>query len=458
MYLGIIKLLLALGWFTVLSLRAEAAGSCLALAKSSPPLHGLPGKPGAQGITGPQGPPGPKGESGRHGEQGPIGPPGEPGVNGSNGDQGPIGPPGEPGVNGSNGDQGPIGPPGEPGVNGSNGDRGPIGPPGEPGVNGSNGDQGPIGPPGEPGVNGSNGEQGPIGPRGRDGVDGRNGSDGLPGPPGTVAEDMIEKLRGDILEEVRKLFACHTSNSGLNHAFSCQMIYECDPNTPSGYYWVSTDSGPQQVYCEMNTTHCGNITGGWTRVAHINMTDPGETCPSGLRNITSPQRMCSGQTPAGCYSVHYSTLGLNYTHVCGRAVGYMSTTPDGLDAIRTSKTIDHPYVDGLSITYGSPRHHLWTYAAGHTGRCFCHPNRVASPPSFVGQHYYCDGQDGAWNYRMWDGEDCFAGSTCCDPPNLPWFNRALNTAISDDIEVRWCRDEQASNEDIGVELFELYVY
>ena len=291
------------------------------------------------------------------------------------------------------------------------------------------------------------------------GKPGENGSPGAPGPPGTVPDAVIEQLRGDILEEVRKLFACHTSNSGLNPASSCQMIYECNPNTPSGYYWVNTDSGPQQVYCEMNTTRCGNITGGWTRVAHINMTDPEETCPSVLRNITSPQRMCSGQTLAGCYSVHYPTLGLNYTHVCGRAVGYMSATSDGLDALHTSKTIDHPYVDGLSITYGSPRHHLWTYSAGHTGRCLCHPNRVASPPpSFVGQHYYCDGQDGAWNYRMWDGEDCFAGSTCCDPPNLPWFHRALGTATADDIEVRWSRDQEANNEDVGVQLFELYVY
>ena len=405
MYLGIIRLLLAFGWFTVFFLRAEAAGSCLALAKSSPPLHGLPGKPGAQGITGPQGPPGPKGESGHHGEQGPIGPSGEPGVNGSNGDQGPIGPPGEPGVNGSNGDQG------------------------------------------------------PIGPRGRDGVDGRNGSDGLPGPPGTVPDDVIEKLRVDILEQVRKLFICKTRNSIRNPPTSCKEMYECDPNTPSGYYMVSTDSGPQQVYCEMNTTRCGNITGGWTRVAHINMTDPEETCPSGLRNITSPLRMCAGLTSAGCASVYYPTLNLNFTHVCGQAIGYLYFTPDGFDALHASKAINDTYVDGLSITYGSPRHHLWTYAAAQTGQCHCHPNSSATPiPSFVGQHYYCDGIRGNWNYRIWDGEDCFTGSTCCDPPNLPWFHRALGTATTDDIEVRWCRDEATGNEDVGVELFELYVY
>ena len=170
----------------------------------------------------------------------------------------------------------------------------------------------------------------------------------------------------------------------------------------------------------MNSTQCGNISGGWTRIAHINMTDPQQTCPSVLRTITSPLRMCAGQTSAGCSSVHYPTLSFNFNNVCGKAIGYMYGSPDAVDASYTNRTIDNPYVEGLSITYGTPRHHIWTYAAGHTGRCRCHPNNFASPPpSFVGQHYYCDGQDGAWNYRIWDGEDCFAGSTCCDSPNLP---------------------------------------
>ena len=325
--------------------------------------------------------------------------------------------------------------------------------------------------PGLPGRDGKDGQPG------RDGAPGRDGRDGLPGPTGSLTVAQQQEIKESILsmlrEEISQLNCCNASHdqttpapepscnitSQDNTFTSCKEIYECDSTAPSGYYMVSTDSGPQQVYCEMNATRCGNIIGGWTRVAHINMTNPEETCPSGLRTITSPQRMCSGQTPAGCYSVHYPTLGLNFTHVCGRAIGYMSGSADGLDAIVTSKTIDSPYVEGLSITYGSPRHHLWSYAAGHTGRCLCHPNRVASPPpSFVGQHYYCDGQDGAWNYRIWDGEECFTGSTCCDLPNLPWFHRALNTAISDNIEVRWCRDQEASNENVGVELFELYVY
>ena len=326
-----------------------------------------------------------------------------------------------------------------------------------------------------PGLPGRDGKDGQPGRDGRDGVAGpagRDGRDGLPGPPGTAT--CTEQLREDIemlREELRMLRCCNMSctpqpgpqcagTSVHNPATSCKEIYNCNPNTPSGNYWISTDSVPQEVYCEMKATQCGNITGGWTRVAHINMSEPQQTCPSPLRTLTTPWRMCAGQTSAGCSSVRYPTLGLNFTQVCGQAVGFRSGSTDGLDAIFLSnKTIDNPYVDGLSITYGTPRHHLWTYAAGHNGRCLCHLRSHASPPpSFVGQHYYCDGNDAVSEYRLWDGEGCQFGSTCCDPPNQPWFHRTLNTTTTDDIEVRWCRDQEASNEDIGVELLELYVY
>ena len=103
-------------------------------------------------------------------------------------------------------------------------------------------------------------------------------------------------------------------------------------------------------------------------------------------------RVCTGGTSVGCYSVRYPALGLSFTHVCGQVLGYMYSSVDGLDAVATTKVIDNPYVDGLSITYGSPRQHLWTYAAGHNGRCLCHsPTHASSSSSFVGQHFYCDG-------------------------------------------------------------------
>ena len=246
-----------------------------------------------------------------------------------------------------------------------------------------------------------------------------DGTDGSPGPPGTVPDAVIEQLRNNILEKVWKLLAYKDFNEN-NPAASCKEIHDGYPTTPSGYYWVNTTTGPLQVYCQMETNNCGNITGGWMRVAHIDMSESQQTCPSPLRTLTSPLRMCAGGTSAGCSSVQYPTLGFNFTQVCGRAIGYKYFSADGLDALYTPKNINNPYVDGLSITYGSPRNHLWTYAAGHTGRCLCHSENIAStPPSFVGQHFYCDGNDGNWDYSLWDGEDCLPDSTCFDPQEVP---------------------------------------
>jgi hypothetical protein len=64
-----------------------------------------------------------------------------------------------------------------------------------------------------------------------------------------------------------------------------------------------------------------------------------------------------------------------------------------------SQTIDTNYVDGVSITKGTPRQHLWTYAAGFSEthysdyvNCPCaRPGYNTSwIPSFIGNNYYCE--------------------------------------------------------------------
>jgi hypothetical protein len=67
--------------------------------------------------------------------------------------------------------------------------------------------------------------------------------------------------------------------------------------------------------------------------------------------------------------------------------------------------IDEPYVDGVSVTYGVPRRHIWTFAGGisetivNTQRhihnsCPCALNgtgiRLQQPPIFVGNNYFCE--------------------------------------------------------------------
>ena len=316
---------------------------------------------------------------------------------------------------------------------------------------------------------------------GRDGRDGTPGDPGLTGPPGTSSEisyteyqELRERLTSDILSD-RRLGGMpanmdNTCPQNLPTAASCKEIYNCNPNSPSGYYWRDS-SPPELMYCAMNLTRCGNTTGGWTRVAHIDMTRPEGTCPSPLHTIVSP-RSCSHAGGAGCSSVYLSTFGVPYTEVCGQALGYQHQSTDAFAALIYGNNIDVPYVDGLSITYDTPRRHLWTYAASHSesgtsysSNCPCASHIGAQPPSFVGDHYFCESgnvgeSEDQWysDDPLWDGDGCPTGNTCCDPPNLPWFNRMIDPPSTADIELRLCRDEPTNNEDLSVELFELFVY
>ena len=173
---------------------------------------------------------------------------------------------------------------------------------GENGMNGRDGEPGEVGPQGIPGMNGTDGEQGPVGPAGP------QGPVGPQGPDGVVPDAVIEHLRDEILKEVRReLKLICPDDREMYPATSCKEIHGCNPTAPSGYYWVNTTTGPLQVYCQMDTNDCGNITRGWTRVAHINMSEPQQTCPSPLLTLDAPVRVCTGGT-AGCYSVRYPTL------------------------------------------------------------------------------------------------------------------------------------------------------
>ena len=82
----------------------------------------------------------------------------------------------------------------------------------------------------------------------------------------------------------------------------------------------------------------------------------------------------------------------------------------------------------------------------------------------MGDHYYCESRnvgeyEDQWfaNDPLWDGDGCPTNNTCCEPPNLPWFNRVVNPPSTADIELRLCQDD-TGDEDVAVELFELYVY
>ena len=262
---------------------------------------------------------------------------------------------------------------------------------------------------------------------------------------------------------------------------SCQEILHCFPSAPSGYYQIRVPNGSLvQVYCDMEGTNCGGE-GGWTRVAYVNMSQSGATCPQGLTQTTLSGLTVCGRNGSGCQSTVFSTLGLNYSQVCGQLRGYQRGTPDAFRPYynNPSRTIDDVYVDGVSITYGSaPLKHIWTYANGlnlfyigeppFKNNCPCNDDNPLDPPPFVGSDYYCEtgvndktccGFTTLYtNDPLWDGQQCPGEEAlCCTHPNMPWFNKTLSETTTEDIELRVCGDEPTTNEDTRLQVIELFV-
>ena len=205
------------------------------------------------------------------------------------------------------------------------------------------------------------------------------------------------------------------------------------------------------------------------RIADLE-TSRGDDCPSGWSKITTPVATCiAPNSNNGCYATNFSTLGIPYSKVCGMAVGYQRGSTGGFRV--STKSINGPYVDGVSITHGYPRKHIWTYAIGlsesgngQTSNCPCSKFSGTFPPSFLHENYYCEsgavlvGQGYFTDDPVWDGKGCSDDdNNCCSDLGMPWFCRLIPLTTSDDIETRICRDEPSSNEDILIKDLQLYV-
>jgi hypothetical protein len=131
-------------------------------------------------------------------------------------------------------------------------------------------------------------------------------------------------------------------------------------------------------------------------------------------------------------------------------------------------------MDGISITHGQPRQHIWSYVAGHSqdsathsvGNCPCSPEAGTTAQSWIGSNYYCESGNPTDSFsltmvyrndQLWDGQQC--EGTCCNGTNSspPWFSVQLPTHTTDRIKVRICADERTSNEDTPIQLLEIYV-
>ena len=219
---------------------------------------------------------------------------------------------------------------------------------------------------------------------------------------------------------------------------------------------------------------CAGVEGGWRRIVNINVS-AGDDCPGEWKNATQSNvsfcRVASDghQTSS---SANFSTNGVSYQRVCGRARGYQKGDTVAFYGSSFGKTIENDYVSGLSITYSNnPRKHVWTFAVGISenhntqDNCPCTQYPCRAPPSFVGNNYYCEsatidyGVSGVYYFNdiLWDGAGCVVGNMCCGNTTQPWFYRQLNQTTQDDIEARMCAFDQFSSSSTLIDLLELYI-
>ena len=109
---------------------------------------------------------------------------------------------------------------------------------------------------------------------------------------------------------------------------SCEDIYNNNPETDdkTGYYRINES---QWTYCNMTgfaangdfISTCADVGGGWRRIVNINIS-AGDDCLGEWRKAKqSDVSFCrvADDSQLTCSSANFSTNGISYQRVCGRA-------------------------------------------------------------------------------------------------------------------------------------------
>ena len=159
------------------------------------------------------------------------------------------------------------------------------------------------------------------------------------------------------------------------------------------------------------------------RVGYLDMTNSSHQCRSGFTehrdsNICTCRRT---DTSAGCGSVMMD-VPYQYSRVCGRVRAFQFGTTNAF-CFRATASIDSNYVDGVILTHGSPRQHIWTFVSGlhknighESSACPCSDVRAPPPPAFVGNDYFCDSgnpQPAPPNPTVFQMTHCGMGMVVC---------------------------------------------
>jgi len=104
---------------------------------------------------------------------------------------------------------------------------------------------------------------------------------------------FVDGISQNVLDLLQRVTRCKLPGRTPEYpANSCAELAEQEPDIPSGNYWIlNSTQSPVQVFCEMGEVFPDglNVTGGWVRVASLNMTDPDQQCPENLQlSYTNP--------------------------------------------------------------------------------------------------------------------------------------------------------------------------
>ena len=210
----------------------------------------------------------------------------------------------------------------------------------------------------------------------------------------------------------------------------------------------------------------------WRRVADLDVTGADTTCPGEWTFLATATPMVNGCTRppsgfGGCALASFSPPdGVEYSRVCGRITGRAAGTPNGYTTVFTLPGM----VDGVTLTYVGPTRHIWSFvAAGGTLnsgvleiQCPCNPVGAAfldnAAVNFIGDNYFCEDATFLTD-ALWTGTDCtpLTPAECCNLNPRPYFTVTLDSPTTEDIEARICTGMGRGDEQVFVQMMEIFI-